>query len=67
MRKIELIYLEVLNETEQFIIFQTVFDKKPYGLDLTLNTALPAPVQDEKIRKIIERLSKINRKNVQKE
>jgi len=64
MKEVELYYLEVLNETEQFMIFTTTFNKELFGLDLTLNTALPAQVQDLKIARIIERLSKISRKTL---
>lgn len=49
-------YLEVLNETEQLIIFTDKSEK--IGLDLILNTALPAEIQDIQINKIITKLIK---------
>lgn len=58
MRNIELIYVEVINETEQLMIFAFPVGKKAYGLDLMLNTALPATIQDIQIRKLITKLGK---------
>lgn len=66
MRKVTLEYVEVVNETEQFMIFSTTFDKKDLGLELILNTALPLQVQDLRIRKTVERLEKLTRKDVSK-
>lgn len=66
MRKITFEYVEVINETEQLMVFSTMFDKKEWGLDILLNTALPAQVQDLKIRTIITKLEKLTRKDVTK-
>lgn len=56
MKNAELIYVEVLNETEQLFIFAVESGKKSYGLDLILNTALPAEIQDIQMRKLITKL-----------
>jgi len=64
MRKVEFDYLEVLNETEQLMVFTIVFDKKEYGQTLLLNTALPIEVQDIRIRKTVTFLSDITRKRL---
>jgi len=64
MRKVEFYGVYVLNETEQLLIFTTTFDKKNYGLDFILNTALPPEVQDLQIIKIINKLQNITRKDV---
>lgn len=61
-KEVDFYYLEVVNETEQLMIFTTTFDKDLVGLDIMLNTALPVQVQDLKIARIVERLSKITRK-----
>jgi len=66
MRKIIFEYLEVLNETEQLIVFSTIFDRKSVGLDLKLNTALPAPIQDIQLRRTIVKLERLTRKDVEK-
>lgn len=54
--KAELIYLEILNETEQFMMFAVKYYGKLYGLELTLNTALPVKTQDEQIAALVEKL-----------
>jgi len=61
MRKAVLYYLEVLNETEQVLIFTVDFNNKKYGVDLILNTALSVQVQDVKIRKTIAKLEGMTR------
>jgi hypothetical protein len=47
-------YLEVLNETEQLMIFTTKEEK--IGIDLILNTALPIEIQNIQINKKITKL-----------
>lgn len=54
---VNLIYVEVLNETEQYMIFAVDYEGKTYGLDIALNTALPAEVQDVQIRRLITKLT----------
>jgi len=65
MRKIEFAYLEILNLTEQYMIFTTTFNRKEYGVDITLNTALPIEVQDVKLRKIIKKLETMKTKDAE--
>jgi len=61
MREVEFYYLEILNETEQLMIFRTTFNKEPYGEMLVLNTALPVKKQDEQIKQAVYRLRHMNR------
>lgn len=61
MRKIELIYVEVMNETEHIFIFATTFNGQQYAQMLILNIALPVVMQDEKLNKAIVTLTDINR------
>jgi len=63
MRKVELLHLEVINETEQLYIFGTMFNKVLYAQQLMLNTALPIPMQDELIRGIVEFLKNMKRED----
>jgi len=46
MRKIEFVYVEVMNETEQMLVFQTTFNGKSYAVPVILNMALPTASQD---------------------
>lgn len=62
MREIELIYVEVMNETEHLFIFTTKFNGEAYAQMLTLNIALPIVVQDSKFNEAIATLVNINRK-----
>ena len=64
MREVEFYGVYVLNETEQLLIFTTIFDRKDYGIDLILNTALPPEVQDLQIAKTVNKLQKMTRKDV---
>jgi len=61
MRKVELLYVEVLNETEQVFIFETVFNKQKYAQMITLNTALPIKMQDLELSKVILSLTNMTR------
>jgi len=63
MRKVELLYVEVLNETEHLFVFQTMFNKQPYARLITLNMALPVKVQDDLLRKLIIPLANMTRKD----
>jgi len=63
MREIVFDYLEVLNATEQLMVFLTVFNNQTYGTTLTLNTALPPRLQDAKIAEAVEALIDMNRKD----
>ncbi len=63
MREIEFYGVYVLNETEQLLIFITTFDRKDYGLDLILNTALSPEVQDLQIAKTVNKLQSMTRKD----
>lgn len=62
-KEAEFYYLEVINETEQLMIFTVDFNKKKYGADLILNIALPILVQDEKIRKTVAKAKKMKRQD----
>ena len=63
MRKVELIYMEVINETEQLFIFETLFNKQHYAHMLVLNTALPIEMQDGLLSKVILSLANMTRKD----
>ena len=60
-RKVELLHLEVINETEQLYVFGTMFNKVLYAQQLMLNTALPVEMQDELFRNIISMLTDMTR------
>ena len=66
MREVEFLYVEVINETEQILIFQTIFNKQPYAKMITLNTALPVEMQDERLRKLITSLANMTREDASK-
>ncbi|GAG61772.1 unnamed protein product [marine sediment metagenome] len=66
MKKVELIYVEVMNETEQFFIFETVFNKQHYAQTIVLNTALPITLQDMHLCKIILQLANMTRADATK-
>ena len=66
MREIELIYVEILNETEHLFIFTTTFNGQNYGQMLTLNMALPIVTQDSEFEKALATLININRKTAKK-
>jgi len=63
MKKVEFIYVEVLNETEQIFVFETTFNKQLYAQVIILNTALPIKIQDLELSKIIESLANMTRKD----
>lgn len=63
MRKVEFKYVEVLNETEQLMLFSTVFGGQEYGAVVTLNTALSIENQDIEIGKAIYLLENMKRKD----
>ena len=63
MRKVEMLHLEVINETEQLYVFGTMFNKVVYAQQLMLNTALPIEMQDILFRNIIEFLESLKRKD----
>ena len=65
MRKVELIYIEVINETEQLLVFQTTFNNKPYAIPIMLNMALPIEMQDDLLRKLIHALANMTRKDAE--
>lgn len=65
MKKVELIYIEVMNETEQLFIFETTFNKQQYAQMITLNTALPVAMQDMQLRVAILSLANMTRKDIQ--
>lgn len=66
MREIYLDYVEVLNETEQALVFKTLFNREEYGVLVTLNTAQKIPVQDAYIARELETLINIDRKAAKK-
>ncbi len=63
--KVEFAYLEIVNATEQLMVFSTEYYGKPYGLEIILNTALPIEVQDGQIRKVIEKLATMKKADVE--
>jgi len=63
MRKVELMYVEVINETEQIFIFKTIFNKTPYAILITLNTALSIEVQDSVLAQAIVKLATMTQKD----
>jgi len=62
-KEAEFYYLEVINETEQLMIFTIDFNRKKYGADLILNMALPIEVQDVKIRKTVTKAEQMTKKD----
>lgn len=66
MRKVEFYYVEVLNETEQLIMFRTMFDKKPYATMRVINTVLPIEQQDSLLKIDIQALENITREDAKK-
>ncbi len=62
--KVEFVYLEIVNQTEQLMVFSTSYYGKEYGLEIILNTALPIEVQDEKLRKIIAKVASMKKADV---
>lgn len=63
MREVELIYIEVMNETEQLFVFETVFNKKSYAYAIVLNTALSIKIQDMELSNCILSLANMTRKD----
>jgi len=59
MRKVEFMYLEILNETEQLMLFMTKFNRQDYGMVLVLNMALSIRSQDKQIADIVYKLEKL--------
>ncbi len=57
MKRITLLYLEVMNQTEQLYVFGIMHDKEQYGTSIIMNTALPIPMQDELFTKFLVQLS----------
>jgi hypothetical protein len=57
-------YVEVLNATEQLMVFTTVIDKKEYGAHLILNTALSIGMQDIHITNTINQVLALTKKSV---
>jgi len=65
MREVNLIYVEVMNETEQLFVFETTFNKHQYANILTLNMALSIDIQDSEFSKTISLLSNMSRKDAE--
>ena len=63
MRKVELIYIEVMNETEQLFVFETTFNKQQYAIPLILNMALPVEIQDTQFGNVILSLVSMTRED----
>jgi len=64
MREVNFGYLEVLNETEQLMIFTVRFNKRLWGMDIILNTVLPVEIQDIQLRKVIAKAENIKLKDI---
>jgi len=63
MREVELIYVEVMNETEQLFVFETTFNKQMYARLIILNTALPVESQDVLLRVLILSLANMTKED----
>jgi len=63
MREVELIYVEVMNETEQLLVFETTFNKQMYARLIILNTALPVESQDGLLRVLILSLANMTKED----
>lgn len=63
MRKVELLYVEVINETEQLFVFETIFNKHSYAQMITLNIALSIEMQDAQLSHIIISLANMTRED----
>jgi hypothetical protein len=63
MRKVELIYVEVMNETEQLFVFETIFNRQSYAHAIILNTALSIEVQDAELGNLILSLANMTRED----
>ena len=63
MREVEFIYVEVMNETEQVLVFQTTFNGNSYAIPVILNTALPVEAQDVLLANAIAALANMTRKD----
>lgn len=63
MREVELIYVEVMNETEQLLVFETTFNKQMYARLIILNTALPVESQDVLLRVLILSLANMTKED----
>ena len=63
MREIELIYIEVMNETEQLFVFETTFNKNKYAVPVIINMILPVTSQDEQLSNVILALVNMTRKD----
>lgn len=61
VREIELVHSEVISLTEVVLVFQTTFNRKPYGASVTLNTGLPVKMQDAKITEAVNQLIHMDR------
>jgi len=62
MRKVELVYSEVVDSTNVLFIFQATFNKKQYGSFVTANIYNPATL-DEQIQKVVEQLETFTTKD----
>jgi len=63
MREVELTYVEVMNETEQLLVFETTFNKQMYARLIILNTALPVESQDVLLRVLILSLANMTKED----
>jgi len=63
MRKVELAYVEILNETEQLFIFTTIFNKETYAQTIVMNMALPLHIQDIRFVEVISVLAEMTKKD----
>lgn len=57
MRKVTLVHVEVLNETEQILIFQVTFNKCEYTGYVITNAVRPIATQDAEISKCVTQLA----------
>ena len=63
MKKVELSYIEVMNETEQLFVFTTTFNGKTYAQPIIINMALPVEIQNITFQKTIWVLANMTRKD----
>lgn len=63
-KTVDFSYVEVLNTTEQLMVFTTKIDGKEYGSYVILNTALSVGMQDIEIANTVDQVMKLTKKSV---
>lgn len=60
-REVELVYIEQLDSSEVLLVFETVFNGKPYHLELILNLNQIEVHQNIQIERVIDSLATMDR------